>query len=327
MAKGFWTQGFAVLLDKAVSLDEIAPLLRDFEIARRVNGGEGWEEMGGETLILSFRPEVNGFVTLDVVNRPWPDTMGDSQTEIALFGAWSMGFFGPLTFPGNLARAVEQSQHWNGAATVAKSHRAFIRVRCSYILGADSDALVMPPDYDSLGEVNFLSRVAANLLEIPAALAYFNPGGEILLSRDDFNAKIEHDAAHDLPPFDAWVGVRLFRLRDGWTLMDSVGMQQFDAPDHEACFPSRFEPRKVAEFLRNSSLYRWENGDVLRDGHTADDFNGVRWCVRGFAESLAAPPRPVLRWVPDDERALLPEFGFEAPPNKTRRGWWGWGKP
>jgi hypothetical protein len=97
MAKGFWTQGIAILLDSAVSLDEIEPLLGDFEIVRRVATGDSWE-MGGDSLLIAFRPEVNGFVALDVVNRPWPDTMGDPENEITLFGAWSMGYFGPLTF-------------------------------------------------------------------------------------------------------------------------------------------------------------------------------------------------------------------------------------
>jgi hypothetical protein len=108
--------------------------------------------------------------------------------------------------------------------------------------------------------------------------------------------------------------------------MDTVGMEQFDAPDHEACFSARFEPSEIAQFLRNISHYRWQNGDILRDGNTTDGPGGVRWRVQWFAESLTAPPRPVLRWVPDQECELLPEFGFAVSKNKSRRRLWGWGK-
>ena len=320
MTKGLWTQGVAILLDGAVSLDEIAPLLGDFEIVNRVDAGESWE-MGGETLVLGFRPEVNGYVSLDIASQPWPDAMGDPQDQVMLFGAWSMGYFGPLTFPGNLERAAGHAVHWPEAADAVGAHTAWVRLRCSYAFGARDDAPVMPADYDAGAEIEFLGRLALAVLQHPRALCFFHPAGEMLLSQGEFRERIAHDAAHGLPPLDAWSQVRFFNVREGWAMMDSVGMEAFDAPDHEACFPESYDPGEVAAFLRNIALYRWQNGDVLRDGHTSDGPGQTRWRVQNCAESLTAPPRPTLRWVPENIPDLPPELGFTLAPTR-KSPWW-----
>jgi len=104
MPKGFFTQSACVLLSNATSLDAIVPLLSEFVIAKRVDQISD-PNLGGPALILAFRPEVNGYVSVDVRNWRWPDHMGDPKTEGMLFAAWTMGHYGPYTFPGNLRRA------------------------------------------------------------------------------------------------------------------------------------------------------------------------------------------------------------------------------
>ena len=90
MAKGFFTQGAAVLLSRAATLDEVEALLRAFHVAKRDEKG-GDKDLWGPSLVLPFRPDVNGYVAVDLQSRPWPDHMGDPKKEIDLFGAWSTG--------------------------------------------------------------------------------------------------------------------------------------------------------------------------------------------------------------------------------------------
>ena len=76
MPKGFFTQSACVLLSQATSLDAIASLLSEFSIAKRVEQNTD-PNLGGPALILPFRPQVNGYVNVDLRNRKWPDHMGD----------------------------------------------------------------------------------------------------------------------------------------------------------------------------------------------------------------------------------------------------------
>jgi hypothetical protein len=308
MAKGFFTQGVCVLLSRAATLDEIEPLLREFRIVRRIDDAQT-PDMGGPSFTVAFRPDVNGYVSVDIQNRPWPDHMGDPKTEPMLFGAWSMGHFGPLAFPGNLLRAAQQSWSWEGAKGVPAQHRAFLRVRSSYVFGAADDAKVIPEEYDPLAELHFVTKVARALLRLPSALAYFNPNGETLLSGEMLDESLDFHAQHQLPPLNIWCNVRLFNPGNGWLLMDTVGMGQLDRPDCEACFPDgAYRPGEVDNFFRNCSTYLLEHGEVVKHGDTMNGPGGVNWRAHHVEEPLAEPPRAVLRWFPVDGSRPPPEM-------------------
>jgi hypothetical protein len=294
MAKGFFTQSACVLLSRPATLDEVAPLLGKFEIVGRIDAANDSADLAGPSLLLSFLPEVNGYVQIDLQDRAWPDHMGDPKNEPMLFGAWSMGHFGPLAFPGNLRRAAEQSWRWKGGREIPQQHRAFLRIRSSYIFGAGPEVRVLPAGYDPLGELAFVTRVAHGLLAHPAALAYFNPNGETLRER----AALE-ERPDGPPPLNVWTNVRLFNLDSGWLAMDTVGMGQLDRPDLEACFPKgSYDPGEVAAFLNNCSLYLFKEGEVIKDGHTVDGPRGERWRAHQVEEALTSPPRPTLRFFP-----------------------------
>src|SRR5262249_47299033 len=141
---------------------------------------------GGPTLVVTFLPEVNGYAAVDVVNQPWPDGMGDPKNDPKTFGAWGTGHFGPLTFPGGLARAGQHSWAWEGGQNVAAKHRGFIRIRLSYTFGAKRDAPIMPEDYSPLAEMVFLSRMVQAVLKAPGVMCYFNSNGEVLRDRASF---------------------------------------------------------------------------------------------------------------------------------------------
>ncbi len=310
MAKGFFTQGVAVLFRGEPSLSSLAPLLGDFRIVKEARTASGWE-MGDASLIVEYDAAVNGYVSVDVVNRPWPDHMGDPQGEPALFAAWSMGYFGPYTYPRGLERATRQSWRWKEAGARIAEHASFARLKMSYVFGAADDAPVMPEHCDPLKELDFLTAMAARLLAHPAAICYFNPNGEVILTGQLLDESARHHKSHDLPALDLWTNVRLFDLDSQWHLMDSVGAWQLDVADQEAAFPrDRFEPREVDEFIRNATLYILKNGPVIEDGDTMDGPGGIRWQARTFRNGLNDPPRQTLRWLPTgipDAPALLLE--------------------
>jgi hypothetical protein len=319
--KGSFTQCVTVLLKQSVSLGEIEPLLGAYTIAKRNEASEHWE-FGGPSLLLSYRPEVNGYVSVDIVNRPWPDHMGGSKSEITLFGAWGMGHFGPFTFPGGLERAGQHSYACKQGPEFVSQHQAFLRIRVSYVFGVSNDALVMPKDCEPTDELRFITRIAMDLLQHPAALCYFNPNGEMLAERALMEQVIEHYRSANLPPVDLWCNRRMFRLDDGWMMMDTVGMQQLDLDDVETCFRSDcFRPDDIGVFLGNTSLYLIDAGPVFKDGETIDGPGGALFRVKQFKEGMTAPPRSTLRFRPEDGTIPPLEFGFEITEKKRWKFW------
>lgn len=298
--KGLFSQGLVVLLSNLATLDEIEELLDGFGKPSRKPASANWE-FGGPAIVVPYRPEANGYVSLDLVEQAWPDDMGHPQQNPVLFACWSMGHFGPCTFPLNLARALQQSWHWPDAKQYVPGHHAFIRLRSSYIFGSGEDAKCLPQDYAPFPELQFLTRIVDALMRHPHALAYFNPGGEVLMARKGLDDALQFAKTHSLPPLDIWSNVRLFNFADGWLLMDSVGMGQLDLPDQEACFRKEtFLPNQVANFLRNAALYLLNHGEVIKDGNTMDGPGNCRWQAKSFADGLSSPPRRVLRWLPCD---------------------------
>ena len=317
MPKGFFTQGAVVLTERALTRDVIEAALRPFKVVKfqPAGGGSGSKWMSGAaSWTLAYRPEANGSVTVDVVDAPWPDDMGDPSTETGkdLFVAWSMGFMGPFTFPGNLERAAHFASAFDRekAAEAATRHKAFVRVRSTYISGADDDAPVIPQDYEPLPELKFVTSVARSLVKAPGALAYFNPGGETLLTAADLDEILAECKQSNLPPLPLWTETRMTKADDdpAWVLADVCGMGQLDVDDQEACFRAdKCDPGEVLNFLRNIALYLLQNGPVIKGGHTTDGPGGV-WRAVETEEAILSPPRPTLRWFPNDGGTPPAEF-------------------
>ncbi len=308
MAKGLFTQGICVLLEQAIDPKEIESALSGFEIVGR------HDSLGSAdpttTLVLQFRPEVAGHVLVSLSAKPWPDDMGDPEDSAELFVAWSLGQFGPLAFPGCLSRASEQSWGWEDGRQASKRHVAHIRVLTSYVIGQgedndevdDEETRLLPEDYDSLAELQFLMKVISPLMELPGVICYFNPGGEVLRDATGLRQGLNHAWLHDFPPLDMWTNVRLYQATETWSLMDTVGNGQFDLPDMEAVFVAdSYKASEVEEFLRNASLFLLRDGEGFEEGDTADGPGGVTWRALECDEALADPPRPTIRWIPDDD--------------------------
>src|SRR5579863_122991 len=155
--KGFYTQCLVILLRAPVSLSDILDRLSAFQAEVYEARVAEWFE-GDHSVVLPFRAEVNGRVVVDLVDGSWPDHLGDTEREIELFAASHMGHFG-VTWPFSLKRACIQSWGWAEGKTVPLSNKAFLRVRSTYLVNASDDTLTMPPDYEPLSELKFVTRV------------------------------------------------------------------------------------------------------------------------------------------------------------------------
>lgn len=300
-------QSAVVLLRTPIGLQALCAALSDFKVAKTIpaSGEKNW--MGGyPAAIVEMNAVNNGYVSVDAVDARWPDLMGDPKKDPQLMGAWAMGWFGPHVFPGNLERATQHNYDWKDAPKVVAQHTAFIRIKLSYVLGADDDMTILPKDFDERTdppkELHFVTEIARALLKIPEALVYFNPNGETLHNRQQLEENISFHASHDLIPLPNWSNVRMFDVGEGWMLMDSVGMDQFYVRDHEACFRSEvYDCNDVARFLRNSTDYAREKGEVILHRDTMDGPGDIRWQAFHCTESISSRPRETLRWFPLDD--------------------------
>ncbi|TWT74072.1 DUF4261 domain-containing protein [Allorhodopirellula solitaria] len=305
MAKGLFTQGMCVLLKRPLSSEEIQRRLQSFQLAARQ---ESDDAEAPETLVYEFRPQTEGHLLVTPADAPWPDDMGDPDESPERFVAWSLGQYGPLAFPGGLQRAAAQSWGWEGAAEAVQEHTAHVRLLISYILGTEEgedddedDLPLVPHDYDAMAELQALTRAVTALLESPEALCYFNPGGEILRDADLLRQGLNHAWSHELPPLDMWTNVRIFTEDDGWVVMDTVGNGQFDLPDMEAvCRGDAYKPGDIESFLRHATLYLLAGDEDVCTGDTADGPGDLSWSAIECGTSLSDPPRPTIRWIPND---------------------------
>lgn len=299
--KGYFTQCACVLLDRPVALAAVEAALGDFRIIGHRPAVEGWA-FGGEEIALELRPDANGYIMVDAVDAPWPDTMGDPDAQDELFDAWRLGHFGPFAYPEGLARAAQQSWWWPEAPGVAARHRAFVRVRSTYTAG-DEAAPKLPPNYTPLTELIMVTDVARALLGLEDALAYWNPNGEALRSPQTVARVLARFAQGGPPPLDLWTNQRQFRIgaSSDWLLVDTVGMRQLDIPDHEALFQEgRYGFGQVSNLLLNVGQYTLARAATISPGDVVPGPAQTRWQARAAAEAQVDPPRPVLRWLPMD---------------------------
>jgi hypothetical protein len=309
--KGMFTQGVCLLTDGRTTIDNVEQALMDFSVLKRTPAGQDWR-FGGPAVVVAYRPEINGLVTIDVVNERWPDHMGDPKGDAMTFGAWSMGFFGPFAFPGGLERACQHSWSWADGRRVAESHRGFIRVRFGYGFGGGPDAPLRPADYDAFGELHFANRLVVALLKAPGVLCYFNPNGEVLRDEAGFRDQWSSALKQDKLPLPLWANVRFFSLSDTLGFMDTIGNQQLDVDDVEAIFPkAAYEPGVIDYYLRNVTHYLCglkdrsiQSGEPI-DGPGETNLSWTTEVLPFDKGGLVAPRRPTLRLYPSAIRPLV----------------------
>lgn len=318
MAKGLFTQGIVVLLRQRVSIEEVAAVIDDFYPSDPIEPSEDWTFLG-PAVLMNMDEDGSGKVVVDVVDHPWPDSMGgqpdpssdsgDAAEAQKIVDAWGLGNFGPHTYPGSLQRACEQSWVWEEGRELGDQAQAFIRVRTSYVLGEDDDSPILPEGYEPFDELALVTEIAAAITELPQAICYFNPNGEVLRDLKTLNESFEYAEENDFPPLDLWSNARLFRLENEWAVMDTVGNSQLDLLDVEACFHAEsYDFAEVESFLRLVTCFLEENEEPIEDGDSVEGPGEKVWKVWRMENSIASPPRSVLRCLPQDDRDVPEQY-------------------
>ena len=141
--------------------------------------------------------------------------------------------------------------------------------------------------------LDIFTRSLLGFLELaPPEAIHWAPAGRIVNPIAYLRAAKESPAAQW---FAGPVNVRFFNIQSpsGDMLMDSLGLAALGLPDLQ-CHFRKLDPDDVARMLYNLSLYLFEEGDVIDDGHTIDGVDpGSKWSAQ-HEESLLAPKRVVL---------------------------------
>lgn len=333
MAMGIFTQCAALLLPELPEREVIEEAIGRRHTWSFIAGKHDGHWMGDHDTWAARREDRGERWSVDVSVAPvrWPDGMGHPQQEPHLFGAWSMGWLGPHTFPGNLNRAIAMAGlagHRN-VVEAAQQHRAFLILRSGYARGAGPKSVLIPAGYIAVDDLYAATALARDLMEVLPRSVYFNPGGETLHDLNGLRVAMDDSAAANLRPLPVWCNVRIWKpdglgLEDDWRLMDTVGFQQFDVPtrtprDHEALWPSermKLDTGANWQFLLSIGAYAAENPDAIKPGDTTDGA-GVRWRVMMCEEPLMLPPRRTMRWLPADVEVpavLRPVAATDQPP-------------
>lgn len=307
IAKRFFTQGVSLLTNGQTTIGHIKTALLDqgFEVVKESQAQENWA-FGGPSLVIPFLPEVNGYAAVDLVNHPWPNSMGDPKTDSIIFAAWSIGNFGPFAFPGSLTRARQHAWAWKGGQTVSEGHAGFVRLRISYVFGAGAPA--GPAHCDPVAEMTFLSRVVIVLLQAPGVICYFNPNGEVLRDYTSFRQIWDACVEQQKTPLPLWMNIRFFNLGEGLGFMDTVGNSQLNIRDVEAAFPlDSYDPGEVDYYLRNVTHYQLGLDREMQSGEDIDGpgESNLSWTLEILDQGVVDPPRRVLRLFPKTSRRQI----------------------
>ena len=287
-----------MLLTEPVALAVVSNMLCDYPLLKVGSPQRKDWVGGGDFVLIQMDKKQGGTLLVDVVDVPWPDVAGDSQAQPDLVAAWGMGYFGPFAAPGALERAVQFCLRCPGLREQVPSHRGFIRLRTSYVLGAGKDAPYLPAKYSYEKEFMMMGEVVDRLLTLPSALCYFNPNGETLYTRGAARERAEMFMRKKLPPLELWCNVRRYDPGvEGWTMMDIVGMEQMDLSDSEVYATPRYSPTDLAAFLVNTSVMMATKKLELQDGSVVKGPGGM-WRMR-IGSSVAPPGRRVFKWFPD----------------------------
>lgn len=246
-----------------------------------------------------------------------------SKDEPVLFSAWSTGHFGPFAYPYGLKRSIEQSWQLNDDEKNLDEYTGFIRIKLSYLFGADEKSLVIPKNYNALNELVFLNELTIELLSNIDNTIYFNPNGELLLTKKIFKEFMKYSIENSLPALNIYSNIRLYNIDATWSLMDSVGNQQLDIPDIEVIIPkNEYNLSDFDVFIRNITFYIMNNGPIIMNGDTMDGPGGIRWRGYTFKNGLCDPPRNTLRWFPTNKINIPVNLLPEKENINNKKPWW-----
>jgi hypothetical protein len=288
-----------ILFDRLPSLDEVAAGLAGVPIARRRerDGNSGYWFGGEGMLLIETDTAQNGAIAVELFHQPWPDSMGNPETDTELFGAWAMRQFGLTNFPYGLARA-------NAEGTASRSdHVAFVRLNLSYVFGAEDDALVCPEERDVPAELGAIAQLAKRLCELTGAVGWFAPNGEVWLPVHEARELLARQATGELVR-ELWVTTRAYPA-GRHLLVETVGVapmnpQMAEAYDHQVVvLPDLgLDGDVVSRFVLELSGVARGGSKVVPSEPVLGP--GGRWFA-SLVNTDNPPPRSVVRWTHESE--------------------------
>lgn len=313
---GLYAHSAYVLLGAHGTIEQADEALASLTGSRRVIKGsyeyDPW--VGGDSVMIE--EGATGITMVDVVNQAWPDGMGEPESEPLLFIAWATGMFGPSVFPGALERAVSIGRHRVDGARQVYRHVAFFRIR----------TLGTPSRSNAQRDLTWIAAIADALLKLPDALCFFDPNGEVLLSRELFESRYPAWSQQRSFPLDLWTSVRTLTdlAHPNWEIIDIIGLRRFGFPDHEIVVrKNRFTADDLAAFLSDLGARVLDAREVPGHGEQLVGPDGVNFHARSEVHALGSPVRPVIRWfamngdVPPSDFAPT-VVGFDGGPAATR---------
>lgn len=300
MSNGFFVQGVAVLFEQAPFDPDLQLMLAPLGAFPREGTAQNLHAI---SWVIPFRPDVGGFILIDVLPRPWPDTMGDQEIDPVTFLAWGAGAFGPGAWPGGLQRAVQGAPEKEATSFLAH-HHGVVRIRLTYVLEEPRlEAPFFPQDRDSVAELKAILDVAAVLLQWPTALAFYNPNAERIVSPSLFDKSYKTMSQNKLP-WPLIVSIRNLPLNPTGRIFDTLGLRsQWEASlspllDHEVVSTHDLDPVGTDRFLRGLAATAITRGSDWQPGDEVEGPGDRLWKAERHAEALLVPPRPVWRWSP-----------------------------
>jgi uncharacterized protein DUF4261 len=161
---------------------------------------------------------------------------------------------------------------------------------------------VMASGLEPQARLDVFTRSLLGFLELaPPVAIHWRPSQQIVNPIAYLRAAKESPAALF---FAGAVNVRLFNIQGaaGEMVMDTMGLAALGLPDLQCHFVD-LEPGEVARTLYNLSLYIFEQGDIIEDGHTVDGAQpGSKWRAQ-HEDALIEPNRVVLDLDPGPPNA------------------------
>jgi hypothetical protein len=197
----------------------------------------------------------------------------------------------PFTLSEAMTESLQQSWSFSDARDVVG--------RCRYAILV-TDLMTSRLEYRERLEL-FQSALAGILEALPAIAIHWRPTGQFVNPLTFLEAYKKGGSSRY---FAGSLNVRFYNITNspGDMLMDTLGLAALGLPDLQ-CHYRDLSPGEVAALLANTGYYIYENGDVIKDGHTVEGIAaGSKWRCQ-HEDSLLQPSRVVLDLDPGPPHA------------------------
>jgi hypothetical protein len=309
MSHGLTTQAVALLFSFAPTLDELREELAPYTPTLYECDGS-WPS-DNPSLFFSAPDVPDTAVVLDIAHQPWPDDLSQNDYSSDIFLTWKLGNFGPATRPAALSRALTRTFLTHDESQAIRGHKSFIRIR-TVSTAPDAPRKNSPIRKPSVAcrHLAALDALAIQLLGLPGALAYFNPAGANLLSRNDLLHFTKQAQDLGLENNLVWTNRFFYYVSDHWLFFETLGNHQLYLPDLELSI-SRRSPEFAGQcraFLANITLRLINDPQSITSDTVLSGPNDLNYTARFFPTSLTEPDRSVILFLPEGTNELPPEF-------------------